>query len=63
MRIGPGYSPCKASGQLPAITVAPGLTWGGCKHTCIRPTLIAIPKPLLVPLKKITFFGFPYNIK
>ena len=28
-------------------TVVRGLVWGGCKHTCIRPTLIAIPIPLL----------------
>ena len=25
--------------------VRQGLIWGGCKHTCIRPTLIAIPIP------------------
>ena len=29
----------------PAITVNLGLTWGGCKHTCLGPTLIAIPFP------------------
>jgi len=46
MRIGPDYSPCQASGPLPAITVVRGLVWGGCKHTCIRPTLIAIPIPI-----------------
>ena len=28
------------------LTVNSGLTWGGCKHTCIGPTLIAIPIPI-----------------
>ena len=34
------------TGRISFPTVNLGLTWGGCKHTCIGPTLIAIPIPI-----------------
>ena len=38
----------------PAITGILGLTWGGCKHKCIGPTLIAIPIPIKTKVKRIS---------
>ena len=60
---GPGSSPCWPSGHLvlPAIAVRQGLTWGGCKHTCIGPTLIAIAIP--IPLDAIVSEMSSHSLK